>query len=191
MEEKIAIFGKNLDVSDRIHNYVVEKLGKIDRFLSDYDDVRVDLTKIKSGRSAAERYGAQITIKGRGYMLRAEEKDSEELSLAIDTALDKLFRQIERFKGKRSRGRGDGASLADSIPVELDQSVDAAPAIDELIVRRKKFQMIPMSEEEAIEQMALSDHDNFFIFFNADTSAVNVLYKRNDGKYGLIEPEVA
>lgn len=189
MEDKIAVYGKNLEISDRINDYVMGKITKIDRFLSDYDDIRVDLSHMKNARNAADRYVAQITIKGKGTILRAEET-ADDLSAAFDTALDKISRRIERFKGKRARGRGDGTSLADTLPVEQDHSVEE-PVAEDLIVRRKKFQILPMSAEEAIEQMQLTAHEDFFVFMNADTNMVNVLYQRKDGKYGLIEPEIA
>lgn len=189
MEDKFAIFGKDIEVTDRINDYVTGKLAKIDRFITDYDEVRVDLDQQKSARSAADRYVAQITIRGKGYILRTEER-ADDLSVAFDAAMDKIVRQIERFKGKRARGRGDGSSVATAIPAEMDHAIDL-DIEEDVISRRKHFQMQPMSELEAVEQMQLSGHDNFFIFYNADTHAVNVLYKRYDGTYGLIEPEIA
>ena len=191
MEDKIAIYGKNLEISDRISDYVTAKIGKVDRFLQDIDEIRVDLSHMKNARNAADRYSSQITIRGKGYILRTGES-ADDLSAAVDASMDKMSRQIERFKGKRARGRGDGTSVSQTIPVELDHSIDLEKDAEEpVIVRRKKFAVLPMSELEAIDQMQLSAHDNFFVFYNADKAAINILYKRNDGTYGVIEPEIA
>ena len=190
MEDKIAIYGKNLDISDRISEYVNKKIGKVDRYLQDIDEVRVDLSHMKNARNAADRYVSQITIRGKGYILRTEEK-ADDLSVAVDASMDKMMRQIERFKGKRARGRGDGTSVAETLPAEHDHSVDFDQAPETIISRHKKFAVLPMSELEAVEQMQLSSHDNFFVFYNADKAAINILYKRDDGTYGVIEPEIA
>ena len=105
--------------------------------------------------------------------------------------MDKMTRQIERFKGKRARGRGDGRSVAETLPPEMDHSIDLEKEEEPRISRHKKFAVLPMSELEAIEQMQLTSHDDFFVFYNADKAAINILYKRNDGTYGVIEPEIA
>lgn len=190
MEDKIAIYSKNLEISDRTHDYVVNKIGKVDRFLSDIDEIRVDLSHMKNARNAADRYSSQITIRGKGYILRTEEK-ADDLSVAIDASMDKMMRQIERFKGKRARGRGDGKSVAETLPAEMDHSIDLEKEEAPRITRHKKFAVLPMSEEEAIEQMQLTAHDDFFVFYNADKAAINILYKRSDDTYGVIEPEIA
>ena len=179
MEDKIAIYGKNIEVSERISDYVNSKIGKVDRFLTDVDEVRVDLSHMKNARNAADRYSSQITIRGKGYILRTEE------------TADDLSRQIERFKGKRARGRGDGRSVAETLPPEMDHSIDLEKEEEPRITRHKKFAVLPMSELEAIDQMQLTAHDDFFVFYNADKAAINILYKRNDGTYGVIEPEIA
>jgi putative sigma-54 modulation protein len=100
--------------------------------------------------------------------------------------LDKLQRQIERYKGKRQRGRnGRGAPEAVSPPVE-EVEEEAGPTI----ARRKRFPVAPMDELEAIEQMSLLGHESFFVFFNVASNSINVLYRRRDGTYGLIEPVI-
>ena len=190
MEDKIAIYSKNLEISDRTHDYVINKIGKVDRFLSDIDEIRVDLSHMKNARNAADRYSSQITIRGKGFILRTEEK-ADDLSVAIDASMDKMMRQIERFKGKRARGRGDGKSVAETLPAEMDHSIDLEKEEAPRITRHKKFAVLPMSEEEAIEQMQLTAHDDFFVFYNADKAAINILYKRSDDTYGVIEPEIA
>jgi len=185
MALKVDISSKNMEITDRIHDYVTKKVSKLDRFLSDIDEARVELDYVKSVRSAADRYGAQITLRGKGYTLRAEEHSSD-LFAALDAMVDKIERQIERYKGKRARGRGDGTPASEVAPETAP--VEEIPAM--VIARRKSFTLVPMDEAEALEQMALLGHDNFFIFYNVNTSSINVLYKRNDGSYGLIEPKI-
>jgi putative sigma-54 modulation protein len=182
----IEIFGKNMEVTDTLHDYVTKKVSKLDRYLNDINDARVDLAYSKSARSAADRQVAQITIRGKGFILRSEER-SDDIFYALDTAVDKMQRQIERYKGKRNRGRGDGRSAAEVAPLPpVEEEEEARPAI----VRRKRFNLVPMDEMEAIEQMDLLGHESFFVFFNVNSSSVNVLYRRRDGNYGLIETDV-
>jgi putative sigma-54 modulation protein len=186
---KVEIFAKNLEVNERITEYVNKKVMKLDRFLSEIDDVRVDLNFIKSARSSQDRQVAQITLRGKGIVLRTEER-ADDLFAAFDAAIDKMQRKIERYKGKRNRGRGDGRSAADVIPV-TEVSEEGLEETDQpVIVRRKTFTLVPMDELEAMEQMSLLGHENFFIFYNANTHKINVLYRRRDGSLGLIEPEI-
>jgi len=188
MTLEVEIYGRNMEVTDRIDDYVTKKVSKLDRYLPGIDEARVDLAYVKSARSAADRQVAQITIRGKGFILRSEER-ADDIFAAVDSALDKMQRRIERYKGKHYRGRGDGRSAAEVSPliIEEDEETGELPPI---IVRRKHFMLIPMSEEEAIEQMMLLGHENFFVFYNANTNMINVLYKRRDGMYGLIEPEI-
>jgi putative sigma-54 modulation protein len=96
-----------------------------------------------------------------------------------------MQRQIERFKGKRARGRGDGISASEVVAIPIEEE-----EIPNAIVRRKSFTLVPMDEAEAIEQMALLDHEDFFIFYNVNSGSINVLYRRRDGDLGLIEPKI-
>jgi putative sigma-54 modulation protein len=184
---KVDIFTRNMEVTDRINDYVTKKVSKLDRFLMGIDEARVDLDFIKSARSASDRQVAQITIRGKGYILRSEER-ADDIFAAIDAALDKMQRQIERFKGKRARGRGDGtpASEVGATAPEPEE----VEAMEPVIARRKHFTMVPMDEMEAIDQMILLGHEAFFVFYNANSNAINVLYRRRDGTYGLIVPEI-
>ena len=185
MAQKYEITAKNMEVTDRIKEYVEKKISRLDRMLTDIDDTRVDLAYLKSARSAADRQVAQITIRGKGYILRTEERDAD-LFAAFDVALDKMQRQIERYKGKRNRGRGDGLSASEVVP---EAPVEVEPRMPG-IVRRKSFTLVPMDENEAIEQMALLEHEDFFVFYNVTTNAINILYKRRDGNFGIIEPQI-
>ena len=185
MTLEVQVYGRNVEVTDRIMDYAKKKVSKLDRYLNDVDEARVDLAYIKSARSATDRQVAQITVRGKGYILRAEER-SDDVFTALDSALDKLQRQMERFKGKRQRGRGDGKSASEVIASAEEEGEEDTS----LIVRRKKFVLTPMDEVEALEQMKLLSHEDFFVFFNSISNSVNVLYLRRDGLYGLIETEI-
>ena len=187
MTVKIDIFTKNLELSDRLHDYVVTKVEKLEKFLDEVDECRVDLSHTKTARSAEDRYVAQLTLRGKGFILRSEER-SDSIFAAVDASLDKMRRQIRRYKGKRDRGRGDGQVIADVI--EMDFPEPEEPEEEPEIVRRKRFMLVPMDELEAVEQMKLLGHENFFVFYNANTSEFNVLYRRRDGTYGIIVPEI-
>jgi putative sigma-54 modulation protein len=187
MPFEIDISGRNMEITDRLNDYVTKKVSKLDRYLNDIQEAHVELAFAKSARSAADRQVAQITIRGKGFILRSEER-ADDIYAALDTAIDKMQRRIERYKGKRNRGRGDGRSAAEVVQMpELEEGEE--PEIPR-IVRRKQFVISPMDEAEAIEQMNLLGHEDFFVFYNAATNAVNVLYARRDGTYGLIEPEI-
>lgn len=186
MAMQVDIFTQNLELTERIDNYVRNKIEKLDRILKDIDECRIDLSHAKSARSSSDRHVAQITIRGKGFILRSEER-SDDVFSAFDATMDKIQRQIERFKGKRYRGRS--SSQVEPIPV---MEMEEAEAADDrpVIARRKQFTLVPMDELEAIEQMSMLGHENFFIFFNINTNSINVLYRRRSGDYGLIEPRV-
>lgn len=187
MSPELDIQAHNMEVTDRINDYVTKKASKLDRYLPAIEETRVELSFEKSARSASDRHIAQITVRGKNLLLRSEER-AEDIFAAFDTAIDKMQRQIDRYKGKRYRGRGDGRSAAEVVPIPETETEVLED--EDVIVRRKKFALVPMNEAEAIEQMKLLGHDNFFIFFDADANRVKVLYRRRDGTYGLIEPEV-
>ncbi|MFH1908576.1 MAG: ribosome-associated translation inhibitor RaiA [Chloroflexota bacterium] len=187
MALKVEVLAKNMEVTDRIDDYVTKKVSRLDRYLNDIEEVKIELANIKSARSAVDRHVAQITVRSRrGALLRTEER-SEDIFAAFDTALDKMQRQIERLKGKRQRGRGDGRTAAEVVKALVKRPAKGPVSP---IMRRKTFNLPPMNEAEALEQMKLLGHDNFFIFNNADTNSINVLYRRRDGTYGLIEPMI-
>ena len=186
MSPELDIQARNMEVTDRINDYIEKKASKLDKFLPAIEETRIELEYEKSARSAADRHIAQITVRGKNLLLRSEER-ADDVFAAFDTALDKIQRQIDRYKGKRYRGRGDGRSAAEVVPMP---EMEFEEEDDLVVVRRKKFTLIPMNEAEAMEQMQLLGHDNFFIFFDADANSIKVLYRRRNGTYGLIEPEV-
>jgi putative sigma-54 modulation protein len=190
MTVTVNVHGRDMGISPRLQEYVEKKVSKLDRYLAHVREARVDLTELKSARASADRYVAQLTVPIKGTVLRAEER-KEDVFAAIDAVLDKMYRQIERYKGKRRRGRGDGLGAAEVAP-EPEETAPVADSEEEqggAIVRRKRFALTPMNEAEAIEQMQLLGHDQFFVFFNSETNRVNVLYRRRDGDFGLIDPE--
>lgn len=188
MTVKIDIFTKNLELSDRLNDYVVKKVEKLEKFLDEVDECRVDLSYAKTARNASDRYVSQLTLRGKGFILRSEER-SDSMFSAVDASLDKMRRQIRRYKGKRSRGRGDGQTIAQAIDPGYLEQVEKEEE-EPVIVRRKRFLLVPMDEREALEQMKLLGHENFFVFYNANTSEFNILYRRRDGTYGIIIPEI-
>lgn len=187
---QLTVHGRHLEVTDWIRQYIAKKVDRIERYLPQMQEIRAELTQSET-RAAADRYTAQITVWANGQILRAEESTSD-IFASIDATVDKMAKQVQRFKGRRfqSRRRASAAvsmeaEMADLPPVV--QGEEEAPAFDGSIIRRKQFVLEPMSEEEAVEQMELLGHD-FFVFFNPEVRAVNVLYRRRDGNYGLLQP---
>jgi putative sigma-54 modulation protein len=182
---ELTIKGKNMEVTERLRDYVRKKIGKLDRYLPSISEAWVELS-MEGTKAAQDRQVCQVTVRSNGTILRAEER-SEDMFYSIDTVLDKMYRQIARYKGKRqNRWRGAGAP-AEPLPGEYEEEFEEEASS---IVRYKRFPMTPMSPEEAVEQMELLGHD-FFVFFNADEGQINVLYRRKDGNYGVIQPELA
>lgn len=176
----------NMELSDRLKDYTDTRVSKLDRYLDVLEEATVDFRNAESARSADDRQVAQLTVRGKGVLMRAEDR-SADMFASVDSVLSKIHRQIERYKGKRWRARGDGRTMAEVLAEQPREETEGA----ELVVRRKRFLLRPMSEVEAIEQMSLLDHEDFFIFMNERTSEVNVLYRRRDGSLGLIESEIA
>lgn len=192
MTIKIDVKTNGFEIGDRLYDYVSKKAEKLDRYINGVEEVRIELTHAKSARMTTDRFVSQITISGKKLMLRAEER-SDDIFAAFDSSLDKIQRRIERFKGKKYRGRGSGVSMGEAAMEIIQEEIAQELAEEEepVIARRKKFILYPMDELEAVEQSKLLGHENFFIFFNMDTNSVNVLYTRRDGTYGLIDTEIA
>ena len=177
---ELSIFARNMEVTPRLREHLELKVGKLDRYLPSIDEARVDLT-VENTRSAAHRQVAQLTVRVPGTILRAEERH-QDMFAAIDAVLDKMYRQIARYKGRR---QDRWHAVVESLPVE-----ESAEESDGEIVRVKRFEVRPMMPEEAIEQMELLGH-LFYVFLNAYEDGINVVYKRDDGDYGLLQPELA
>jgi putative sigma-54 modulation protein len=188
MAVSVTIQARDFNLSPRLREYVEKKVSRLDKYLPILNEARVELTEVKSARSAADRHVAQLTVHGRGTVLRAEERN-DDIFAAVDAVLDKIQRQIERYKGKHWRGPGDRAG-AESLTLPPEEESAPADADAGAVVRRKRFSLTPMNEAEAIEQMLMLGHDSFFVFYNAETNRVNVLYRRHNGDFGLIDPEI-
>jgi putative sigma-54 modulation protein len=189
---ELKIHARNVDVTSRLQEHVEKKVSRLDRYLPNIQEVRVDLA-IERRKQGLDQCIAQLTVRNtRGVILRSEEKRQPDVYAALDVALDKMYRQIERYKGKRKR-RGGGKYAESELELEAVEPVPIEPLDEEdekvAIVRRKQVSLIPMSEDEAIDQMELLGH-NFFIFYNAETAKIGVLYRREDGNYGVLEPDV-
>jgi len=178
---EIVIKSKNLNVPDGLRSYVEEKTARLDRYMNNIDEAQVDL-RVENAKSAQDRQIAQLTLRTKsGAILRVEER-SADIRTSIDVALDKMSRQLGRYKGKHWQSQ---VRLADqAAPAEEEAEVEPE------IVRVKRFQTRPMGVEEAIEQMELLGHD-FFAFYDIETNAFSVVYRRRDGGYGLLLPELA
>lgn len=184
----VQIFGREMQVDASLEDYVTKRASKLDRFIDGVEEARVDLMFRKAKRAAEDRFKAQITLKGKKFTLRSEEK-TDQIHSAFDAALEKLERQIERYRGKHYRGKADAAVKNDMAMEEVIAALQAEEAPS--IARRKRFLLHPMDENEAIEQMKLLGHENFFIFYNMDAACVSIIYQRGDGSYGLIDTEIA
>ncbi|MBX3049063.1 MAG: ribosome-associated translation inhibitor RaiA [Anaerolineales bacterium] len=186
MTTVVDISAKDFQVDDTLRDYVSSRAEKLDRYLPDVEDVKVDLAHRKAAKAAGDRYKAQITLRGASFVLRAEE-NSDQPSNAFDLALEKIQRQMERYKGKRQGNKSAQPVLADQELAEFE--IEDEPLSE--IVRQKRFLLHPMSPAEAMEQMRLLGHNNFFVFYNMDANGVSVLYRRGDDSYGLIDTEIA
>lgn len=176
---KINITGKNMEITDALRDVTYKKLGKLDKYFQ--SDVEANITySVEKNRQIIE-----VTINLPGTILRAEES-SDDMYTSIDKAVDVLERQIRKYKTKLQKRYQNGETIRfENIQPLPQESQDTNKP---KIVKTKKFAMKPMNTEEAILQMELLRH-NFFMFMNAETDEVNVIYKRKDGNYGLIEPE--
>jgi putative sigma-54 modulation protein len=178
---RLQVKGRNVEVSDSIREYAERKLGKLDRLLNDLTTVELELA-VERNPSIAENQVAEATIFTKGPVLRAREA-SGDMKASIDQLTEKLMRQVKHYRESRQdHRRPRGPAIAD--PGGFVTEDGAEPQI----VKTKQFAVKPMSAEEAVLQLELVGHD-FFVFQNADSSDVNVVYRRKGGGYGLIEPQ--
>ena len=181
---RLQVKGKNLEVSDSLVQYAEEKLGKLDKHLNDTARLELELA-VERNPSISERQVAEATVWTKGPILRARES-SPDMKASIDLLAEKLERQARRYREKRQRKQiarhgPHHQPLEEAIPVVPNES-------EPLIVKTKQFAVKPMVPEEAILQLELIGHD-FFVFRNVESNEVNVVYRRRDGNYGLIEPQ--
>ena len=179
---EIQIAGQNMELSSAVRRYIERKLGRLNRHLPNIIASRVEIIEEKT-KSPQQRYVVQITLDSSGTLLRGEGRGGD-LFTAIDKVAEIMDRQIEHYKGKLYE-KGRGSSLTRS---EFSEGEEAMEPLRK-VVKVKRFAIKPMPVAEAIDQMELLGHD-FFLFLNADTGEINLLYRRKDGNYGQIEPEL-
>ena len=178
---RLEVKGRNVEVNDSIRRYAEDKLDKIEKQLPEPTQIEVELT-LETNPSIADDHIAEATVWTKGSTLRVRER-SAGFEASIDQLADKLERQVKRYREKRRRHRG-------TPPPEAAIPHDAVPMDGEPhIVKSKRFPVKPMNPEEAVLQLELVGHD-FFVFQNAETMDVNVVYRRRDGSFGLIEPQL-
>jgi putative sigma-54 modulation protein len=187
---QLLVHGRNVEITDWIREYVNKKVGRLERYLNQVTDARIELSH-NAARSADDRYTVQLTMWSNGTVLRAEESTADIL-VSVDAAVEKMSQQIRRFKGRRYQNRRR-QSAAVNAEAELAATMVAEEDVEEeeanKIVRRKEFILQPMDEEEAVAQMEMLGHD-FFVYHDVDAKAVNVVYRRRDGQYGLLQPRM-
>ena len=182
---QVILQGRNVQITDRLREYVESKVDKLDRYLSSAGEARMELA-IEQTKSAEDRHVAQLTIRSKGVLLRSEERSSD-MFTSVDMVMDKIRRQIDRYRSKR-RGRFRSGQAEQLAELEMeDEDLEDVP--EGHIVRTKRFQVTPMGPDEAVEQMELLGH-SFFVFYNVEDDQINVVYRRRDGDYGLLQPDV-
>lgn len=182
---RIVVKGKNLEVTPALREYAERRAAKVRKFFPDAAEINVEVVlRIERNSQIAE-----ITVHVGNVVIRAE-KGTDDMYASIDACIDRVGSQVRRYK-TRLQKRWQGASRVAEVQ-ESSAEAGEAPEEDDLpaVVRRKRFAVKPMSVEEALMQMELLGHD-FYVFVNSATDEVNVLYRRNDGNVGLLEPEYA
>jgi len=187
IDMKLVIQGKNIEVTEAIREYVEQKIDKaVNHFQALTTEVDVHLSVARNPRIASSQ-SAEVTVYANGSVIRAEEK-SENLYASIDLVADKIARKLRKFKERKSDRVAAKTSIAvveqPPVPVPNGNRVVELPT---QVVRNKYFAMPALSVDEALERLELIDHD-FYVFRNADTGEINVVYERNHGGYGVIQP---
>ena len=179
---ELQITGTNMEITTALRRYIERKLGKLNRHLPNIIESKIEISQEKT-RSPRQHYLVRATIGGSGAVFHGEER-GEDLFNAVDKVAAILTRQLEHHKGKLYE-KGRGSSLARG---EFNEEVETAEPARK-VVKVKRFPIKPMTLAEATDQMELLGHD-FFLFFDADAEESRLLYRRKDGNYGLIEPEL-
>ncbi|MDM9383795.1 ribosome-associated translation inhibitor RaiA [Chlorogloeopsis sp. ULAP01] len=186
---KLVIHGKNIEITDAIRDYVHQKIEKaVNHFQNITNEVDVHLSVARNPRINPKQ-SAEVTIYANGSVIRAEES-SENLYASIDLVADKIARQLRKYKERRHEKKTHAQTTIEGVvqqTVVQDLIGDRTPELPEEVVRTKYFSMPPMSVAEALEQLQLVDHD-FYMFRNSETNEINVIYERNHGGYGVIQP---
>lgn len=190
----VTIKAHNFRLTDGLREHIEKRVAKLDRVNERITEAKFEIRE-QPHHSPNDRFRAQFTIATRKAILRAEDR-SEDAYTAIDIVADKMARQIRRFHDRKiHRSRREAVNLGLLAAEQTNEavasiSVEADEDIGGTVVRTKRFPVLPMDTDEAIEQIELLGHD-FFVFYNLDTSQMNVLYRRKGGQYGVLEPELA
>ena len=176
---KFIIIGKNIDVTPGLKDAVESKLGKLQRYFTPDTEIHVTLSVQK------EHQKIEVTIPVKGHIIRSEQ-ESNDMYVSIELVEEVIERQLKKYKNKLIDKKRNAADFA---PEYVDEDEEIFEEEEVKIIRAKKFGIKPMNAEEACVQMELLGHE-FYVFLNSDTNEVNVVYKRRDGAYGLIEPEL-
>ena len=183
--EMLNIQTRNLELTERLRTYVERKVARFERYLPNLDNIRIDLSE-SNARDANRRMVAQITIYVPKAILRAEERASD-IFAAVDMVMDKMYRRVERYKGRRKTGRRGLDILEvnedESVQIDVVEDFEGTPQV----VRVKEFEVSSVTPEDAIEQMELLGH-HFFLFLDANDGRLSVIYRREDGNYGILKP---
>jgi putative sigma-54 modulation protein len=190
---KLLIQGNNIAVTESIHDYVEQKIEKaVKHFQNITSKVDVHLSVARNSR-IERKHKAEVTVFANGTVIRAQE-GSESLYASIDMVADKIARQLRKYKEKHLAKNVHGYEKQDNIVeddtvTKTELNSDRIPELPAKVVRSKYFAMPPMTTEEALDQLQLVDHD-FYMFQNSETGEINVIYSRNHGGYGVIQPRV-
>ncbi|WP_291429967.1 ribosome-associated translation inhibitor RaiA [Deinococcus sp.] len=181
--------GRNVEVTDPMRAYVQEKLTRLDRYSDQITDARVTLT-VRDVRDSGRRNRVEVQLNVPSGIIRAEEHHAD-MYAAIDKASDVLERQLRKFKTRYLKSRHDLTPQPEPGPAEaaVNAEADDVTEFSPEIVRMKRFDMRPMTPEDAVAQMEALGHD-FYVFMHMQTNTCGVVYRRKDGHYGLIEPSV-
>jgi putative sigma-54 modulation protein len=175
---KLIITSKNLNASDHLRDTIESKFNKLSKYF--HNDIEAHITlSLEKGRQRIE-----ATINANGIIFRSENTTNDIYS-GIDIIVDKLAGQMSKYKSKLIKKHKDSKAIMFEILPDVPEDESNEPRIE----RRKKFDLLPMTPEEAIVQMELLDH-RFFVFLNMETDSIGVVYSRNDGGYGLLETEI-
>lgn len=179
---RFIITGRNIVVTDALREAVEEKLGKLDKFFASETEVHVTLGVQK------ERQKIEVTIPVKGHIIRSEQ-ESDNMYVSIDLVEEVIERQLKKYKNKIIDKKQNATDFADEYMSYEDDDMSSDDAEEIEIIRTKHFGIKPMYPEDACVQMELLGH-SFYVFRNAESDEINVVYRRKDGAYGLIEPEV-
>jgi putative sigma-54 modulation protein len=187
---KLVLQGKNIDITAAIRDHVQHKVEKaVTHFEHLLTEVDVHLSVARNPRISPDRQTAEVTMYVNGSVVRAQES-SENLYASIDLVADKIARQLRKYKEKRQGREREPVKTATALaeqPVVADLLQQRQPELPADVLRMKYFSMPPMTVDEALEHLQLVDHD-FYMFRNATTGEINVIYERNHGGYGVLQP---